>query len=38
MAEIIAAIRRDGDRALMEFTKRFDRFDVSADGLAVTVG
>jgi histidinol dehydrogenase len=37
VAEIIAAVRRDGDKALVEYTRRFDRFDAAAARLAVTV-
>jgi histidinol dehydrogenase len=36
VAEIIEAIRRDGDRALVDYTRRFDRADLAAIGLAVT--
>jgi histidinol dehydrogenase len=35
VAEIIAAIRRDGDAALIDFTSRFDRFELSAATLRV---
>ncbi|PHP65453.1 histidinol dehydrogenase [Zhengella mangrovi] len=34
--DIIAAVRRDGDAAVIDFTRRFDRTDLSATGLAVT--
>ncbi|MFP1632926.1 histidinol dehydrogenase [Zhengella sp. ZM62] len=34
--DIIAAVRRDGDAAVVEFTRRFDRADLSATGLAVS--
>ena len=34
--DIIAAVRRDGDAAVMDFTRRFDRADLSATGLAVS--
>lgn len=33
--EIIARVRADGDRALAEYTERFDRFDVEKAGLRV---
>ncbi len=34
--EILAAVRARGDRALIDYTKRFDRFDLKADTLRVT--
>ena len=34
--EIIADVASRGDAALFEFTKKFDRFDVAAKGLAVS--
>jgi histidinol dehydrogenase len=33
---IIAEVRRDGDRALVELTRRFDRLDLSAVGIRVS--
>ncbi|RLQ87200.1 histidinol dehydrogenase [Notoacmeibacter ruber] len=37
VAEIISAVRKDGDRALADYTRRFDHFDVGkAGGLAFT--
>lgn len=33
--EIIARVRAEGDRALKEYTKRFDRFDVEKAGMRV---
>jgi histidinol dehydrogenase len=36
VAEIIAAVRRDGDAALVAFTKQFDRHDAAPDRLAVS--
>ncbi|HHI82716.1 MAG TPA: histidinol dehydrogenase, partial [Rhizobiales bacterium] len=36
VAGIISQVRRNGDAALVELTKKFDRFDVSAAGLAIT--
>ncbi len=36
VAEIIADVRARGDRALVEWTTRLDRFDASAGGLRVT--
>ena len=35
VAEILAAVRRDGDAALIEFTRRFDRLTLDAAGLAI---
>jgi histidinol dehydrogenase len=35
VAEIVAAVRGQGDRALLDFTRRFDRVDLSAPELAV---
>ena len=34
--DIIAAVRRDGDAAVMDFTRRFDRTDLTSTGLAVS--
>ena len=34
--EIVARVRAEGDAALIEFTNRFDRLDVTAAGLAVS--
>ncbi len=36
VAGIIADVRARGDTVLLELTRRFDRMDLSADGLAVT--
>ena len=36
MRDIIAAVRRDGDAAVMDFTRRFDRTDLTSTGLAVS--
>lgn len=33
---ILADIKQNGDKALFEYTKRFDKFDVNADNLVVT--
>ena len=33
---IIAEVRRRGDDALIEYTRRFDRHSVTRDGLAIT--
>jgi histidinol dehydrogenase len=33
VAEIIAAVRRDGDEALQRYTKKFDGVDISRNGL-----
>ncbi len=35
VAEIIAAVRARGDEALVDYTRRFDRFDPAATGLAI---
>jgi histidinol dehydrogenase len=35
VAEILAGVRDRGDAALIEFTEKFDRFTVSAQGLAI---
>ncbi|RCS25712.1 histidinol dehydrogenase [Phyllobacterium salinisoli] len=34
--EIIDGIRRDGDKALIEYSRRFDRIDLEKTGIAVT--
>src|SRR4051812_8370108 len=34
--EIIAQVRKNGDRALIELTKKFDRVDLTKTGLRVT--
>ena len=34
--DIIVAVRRDGDRALIDYTLRFDRTDLAKLGIAVT--
>jgi histidinol dehydrogenase len=34
--DIIAAVRRDGDRALIDYTLRFDKSDLAKLGIAVT--
>ena len=34
--DIIAAVRRDGDAAVMDFTRRFDRTNLTSTGLAVS--
>jgi histidinol dehydrogenase len=36
VAAIIADVRRRGDAALIEYTRRFDRFDPMGTGLAIT--
>lgn len=36
VTEILAAIRRDGDAALCEFTRRFDRMAITPDRLRIT--
>jgi histidinol dehydrogenase len=36
--EIIAEVRQNGDRALIDFTKKFDRVDLSKGGLRVAQG
>ncbi|GAB4236447.1 MAG: histidinol dehydrogenase [Kiloniellaceae bacterium] len=38
VAEIIAEVRRRGDAALLEYTRRFDRLDLTADGLRIPQG
>ncbi len=38
VAEIIAAVRDEGDAALLRYTAEFDQLSVSAAGLAVTQG
>ncbi|MQT13140.1 histidinol dehydrogenase [Segnochrobactrum spirostomi] len=35
VATIVDAVRADGDKALIEFTRRFDRLDLGATGIAV---
>lgn len=37
VAEIIAEVRRNGDRAVFEYTRRFDDFDPSVMGLEIPV-
>ncbi|PRD40831.1 histidinol dehydrogenase [Phyllobacterium phragmitis] len=34
--EIIDGVRRDGDKALIEYSRRFDRIDLEKTGIAVT--
>ncbi len=36
VAEIIAAVRSRGDQALIDYTRRFDRFDVDANTLSIS--
>ena len=36
VAEIVLDVRKRGDRALYDYTRRFDKFDAEATGLAVT--
>jgi len=36
VAEVIARVREEGDRAAIDYTRRFDRFDPSATGLKIT--
>lgn len=36
VAEILAAVGKDGDKALFEYTKRFDKLDVDADNIEIT--
>ena len=36
VAEIISAVRRDGDKALFAYAKKFDKADVSAETILVT--
>ena len=36
VADIIAAVRQRGDQALFDYCRRFDRFDPSRDGLAIS--
>ena len=36
MAEVLARVREEGDDALAEFTRRFDRFDLRRRGVAVS--
>ncbi len=36
VAEIIDTIRRDGDQALIEYTRKFDRLDLGETGMAVS--
>jgi len=33
---IIAQVRKDGDKALVELTRRFDRLDLAATGIRVS--
>ena len=35
VAEIVATVREKGDAALLDFTRRFDRVDLTASELAV---
>ena len=35
VAEIIARVRRQGDKALVEYTRRFDRVEISPEGFRV---
>lgn len=35
VADVIARVRAEGDAALFDFTRRFDRFDPSIDGIEV---
>lgn len=36
VAEIVEAVRKDGDRAVFSYTKQFDHFPLSADNIKVT--
>src|SRR5690606_11250699 len=36
VAEIIARVRAEGDAALIDYTRRFDRLDLAASRIAVT--
>lgn len=36
VAEVIARVRAEGDQAVMDYTRRFDRFDPSEKGLKIT--
>ena len=36
VAAIIADVRRRGDAALLDYTRRFDRLDITAAGMAIT--
>ena len=36
VAEIIANVRKDGDKALFDYAKKFDKADVNAENLLVT--
>src|SRR5690606_27167751 len=36
VAEVIARVREEGDRAVIDYTRRFDRFDPSTTGLRIT--
>ena len=38
VAEILESVRNNGDKALFEYTKSFDRFDPSGDGLEISEG
>lgn len=38
VSEIIAAVIRGGDAALLDYTRRFDRFDPNETGLAIGAG
>jgi histidinol dehydrogenase len=38
VAEILERVRSKGDAALIEYTKRFDGFDITPDGLRITKG
>ena len=35
VADIIADVRSRGDAAVLEYTKKFDKFDVDANGLRI---
>ncbi|MCD8391423.1 MAG: histidinol dehydrogenase [Firmicutes bacterium] len=36
VADIIANVRENGDKALFEYTKKFDKFDLNADNIKVS--
>ena len=36
VADILANIKENGDKALFEYTKKFDKFDLNKDNIRVT--
>jgi len=35
VADIVARVRKEGDAALVDYTRRFDKFDVTRETLAI---